>query len=157
MAVVSGGVVYGLTALARVSDHRCLDGTILTKQKYLVPHLQPPSTTAFQSTSAEITAQYDEAAKLLSELQEQTGRLQTTLDEDRYVNLEESDQSRLELIHRVRVNKVVSEVEEAVISVREAEESWRGEMREIRGEVESVRELVPRVRSHPFIPLQSPG
>jgi peroxin-14 len=43
------------------------------------------------------------------------------------------------------VNKIVSEVEEAVVSVREAEESWRGEMREIRGEVESVRELVPRV------------
>jgi hypothetical protein len=59
-----------------------------------------------------------------------------------------------ELTYRVRVNKVVSEVEEAVISVREAEESWRGEMREIRGEVESVRELVPRVRLHPFILLQ---
>lgn len=52
-------------------------------QKYLVPHLQPPSTTAFQSTSAEITAQYDEAAKLMTELQEQTGKLQSTLDEDR--------------------------------------------------------------------------
>jgi peroxin-14 len=46
---------------------------------------------------------------------------------------------------RERVNKVVNDVEEAVVSVREAEESWRGEMREIRGEVESVRELVPRV------------
>ena len=43
------------------------------------------------------------------------------------------------------MNKVVNDVEEAVVSVREAEESWRGEMREIRGEVESVRELVPRV------------
>lgn len=54
-------------------------------QKYLVPHLQPPSTNAFQSTSAEITAQYDEAAKLMAELSEQTGKLQSTLDEDRYV------------------------------------------------------------------------
>ena len=48
-------------------------------------------------------------------------------------------------MNRERVNKVVNDVEEAVVSVREAEESWRGEMREIRGEVESVRELVPRV------------
>jgi uncharacterized protein YukE len=54
-------------------------------QKYLVPHLQPPSTTAFQQTSAEITSQYDEAARLLQELQEQTSQLQTTLDGDRYV------------------------------------------------------------------------
>jgi peroxin-14 len=47
-------------------------------------------------------------------------------------------------MYRERLNKVVNDVEEAVVSVREAEESWRGEMREIRGEVESVRELVPR-------------
>ena len=49
------------------------------------------------------------------------------------------------------MNKVVHDVEEAVVSVREAEESWRGEMREIRGEVESVRELVPRVSRPTFI------
>lgn len=95
MAVISGGVAYGLTALARVSRNMELDiqglGNVVWQgaddifQKYLVPHLQPPSTTAFQSTSADITAQYDEAAKLLSELQEQTGKLQSSLDEDRYV------------------------------------------------------------------------
>jgi peroxin-14 len=119
-------------------------------QKYLVPHLQPPSTTAFQQTSAEITSQYDEAAKLLQELQEQTSQLQTTLDGDRYESISRflhlgKEEKRMKLIYRERVNKVVNDVEEAVVSVREAEESWRGEMREIRGEVESVRELVPRV------------
>lgn len=57
-----------------------------------------------------------------------------------------------ELMGRERVNKVVNDVEEAVVSVREAEESWRGEMREIRGEVESVRELVPRVSLHSHSP-----
>jgi hypothetical protein len=57
----------------------------------------------------------------------------------------ERKRKRRKLIDRERVNKVVNDVEEAVVSVREAEESWRGEMREIRGEVESVRELVPRV------------
>jgi len=54
-------------------------------------------------------------------------------------------------MNRERVNKVVNDVEEAVVSVREAEESWRGEMREIRGEVESVRELVPRVSRCSFM------
>jgi hypothetical protein len=54
------------------------------------------------------------------------------------------------------VNKVVNDVEEAVVSVREAEESWRGEMREIRGEVESVRELVPRVSLPSWVSPISP-
>lgn len=56
------------------------------------------------------------------------------------------------MMYRDRVNKVVTEVEEAIRSVQDAEDSWRGEMREIRGEVESVRELVPRVSvlSHIF-------
>jgi len=95
MAVVSGGVVYGLTALARVSLLllRLLEGQA-DIQKYLVPHLQPPSTTAFQQTSSEITSQYDEAAKLLQELQEQTTRLQTTLDGDRYVSISSLSLSR---------------------------------------------------------------
>lgn len=110
-----------------------------------MPHLQPPSTTAFQSTSAEITAQYDEAAKLLAELQEQTGKLQSTLDEDRSVDPRVRLRVARLTMDRDRVNKVVTEVEEAVRSVQDAEESWREEMREIRGEVESVRELVPRV------------
>jgi peroxin-14 len=65
----------------------CSKGDQADVQKYLVPHLQPPSTTAFQQTSAEITSQYDEAAKLLQELQEQTSQLQTTLDGDRYVSI----------------------------------------------------------------------
>jgi len=97
-------------------------------QKYLLPHLRPPSTTSFQQTSSALTEQYDEAARLLQELQDQTTKLQTSVEED-----------------RGRVVKVVDEVEEAVRSVREGEEQWREEMREIRGEVESVRELVPRV------------
>ncbi|RSH87071.1 peroxisomal membrane protein pex14 [Saitozyma podzolica] len=113
MAVISGGVLYGLTSLAR---------------KYLLPHLRPPSSTAFQQTSSDLTAQYDEAARLLSELQTQTEALQAGLEGER---------------ERVRV--AVEDVEEAVRGVREGEERWREEMREIRGEVESVRELVPRL------------
>lgn len=93
-----------------------------------MPHLQPPSSTTFQNTSSALTEQYDEAAKLLSELQTQTNALQESLDAD-----------------RERVNLVVEEVEGAVKHVRDGEEKWREEMREIRGEVESIRELVPRV------------
>ncbi|WVQ95364.1 hypothetical protein IAU59_002461 [Kwoniella sp. CBS 9459] len=113
MAVISGGVVYGLTALAK---------------KYLLPHLQPPSTTAFQDTSSSLTSAYDEASKLLSDLSEQTTELQTSIEED-----------------REKVNNVVGEVEDALKNVRDGEERWREELRDIRSEVESVRELVPKM------------
>nr|ODN88915.1 hypothetical protein L203_02321 [Cryptococcus depauperatus CBS 7841] len=114
MAMISGGVVYGLATLAR---------------KYLVPHLRPPSTTAFQETSTSLTAQYDEATHLLSELTEQTTNMQKSLEDD-----------------KERVEVVVRDVEDALQSLRDGEERWRGEMRDIRGEVESVKELVPRAR-----------
>ncbi|XAO27558.1 hypothetical protein I312_106414 [Cryptococcus bacillisporus CA1280] len=113
MAMVSGGVVYGLTALAR---------------KYLLPHLQPPSTTAFQSTSSDLMSKYDEAARLLNELTEETAKVQTSIEED-----------------REKVNQVVEEVEGAVKGLKAGEERWRDEMRDMRGEVESLKELVPRM------------
>ncbi|OXG12563.1 peroxin-14 [Cryptococcus neoformans Ze90-1] len=113
MAMVSGGVVYGLTALTR---------------KYLLPHLRPPSTTAFQSTSSELTSKYDEAARLLHELTEETNKVQMSIEED-----------------REKVNQVVEEVEIAVKGLKAGEERWRDEMRDMRGEVESLKELVPRM------------
>lgn len=97
-------------------------------QKYLMPHLQPPSSTAFQSTSSTLSAQFAEADALLAELQESTTKLQTSLDED-----------------REKIEAVVEGVEEASRMVKEGEERWREEMREVRGEVEGLRELVPRV------------
>ncbi|ORX40858.1 peroxisomal membrane anchor protein conserved region-domain-containing protein [Kockovaella imperatae] len=112
VAVISGGFAYGLTALAR---------------KYLLPHLQPPSTTSFQQTSQDLTSSYDEAAQLLRELSDQTNQLQTSLEND-----------------RERIDKVVDDVELAVKSVKDGEERWREEMRDMRGEVDSLKDLVPR-------------
>lgn len=113
MAVVSGGVVYGLSALAR---------------KYLTPHLQPPSSTAFQETSASLTEQYDQAQAALDELREQTTALTAAAEAE-----------------RERVSSALDDVEAAAKTVRDAEARWRDDMREVRGEVESVRELVPRL------------
>ncbi|EJT52983.1 hypothetical protein A1Q2_03342 [Trichosporon asahii var. asahii CBS 8904] len=113
MAVVSGGVMYGVTALAR---------------KYLVPHLKPPSSTAFQSTSAELSEQYDAAAAALDELRAETAALATAAQSE-----------------RERVAAALEDVESAARAVKDAEARWRDDMREVRGEVESVRELVPRM------------
>ncbi|WVQ63515.1 uncharacterized protein L199_001668 [Kwoniella botswanensis] len=113
MAVISGGVVYGLSVLAK---------------KYLLPHLKPPSTTTFQSTSQSLTDSYDEASKLLTDLTEQTGKLQSSIEED-----------------KERVNNVIEQVELAMSSVKSNEEKWTEELRDIRSEVENVRELVPKL------------
>ncbi|WWC92510.1 uncharacterized protein L201_007469 [Kwoniella dendrophila CBS 6074] len=113
MAVVSGGVVYGLSVLAK---------------KYLLPHLQPPSTTSFQDTSTALTESYDEAANLLKELTEKTNLLQNKLEED-----------------KEKVNLIIEDVEDTLKNVKSNEEKWREEMRDIRSEVESVRELVPKL------------
>lgn len=141
MTVISGGVVYGMSVLAQVSCLFILNGPAvftvnllgyakseLTIQKYLLPHLRPPSTTTFQQTSSSLSDQFAEADRLLNDLQASTSKLQETLDSD-----------------RERVTAVVEGVEEATRMVKEGEEKWREEMREVRGEVESLRELVPRV------------
>jgi hypothetical protein len=165
MTVISGGVVYGMSVLAKVcSIHDRLLGPsgiktetslphpissyrhpldhpsslylriCVDNQKYLLPHLRPPSTSTFQQTSSSLADQFAEADRLLNDLQASTNKLQETLDTD-----------------RERVTAVVEGVEEATKLVKEGEEKWREEMREVRGEVESLRELVPRVNIHPHL------
>jgi len=97
-------------------------------QKYLAPHLKPPSSTAFQETSTELTAQYDAAQAALEELKAETAALSAAAESERQ-----------------RVAAALDEIESAARAVRDAEARWRDDMREVRGEVESVRELVPRM------------
>ncbi|KAJ9109688.1 hypothetical protein QFC19_001918 [Naganishia cerealis] len=115
MAVISGGAMYGMISLAK---------------KFLLPHLRPPTTTAFEQTSTDLTAQFDEATQLLADLQKQTGELQESVEGE-----------------RTKVDKVVNEVEEAVDAVRKGEQKWREEMRDLRDEIEEVKDLVPKVCS----------
>lgn len=68
MAVVSGGVMYGLAALTR---------------KYLLPHLQPPTKTSFEETSHNLSEQFDAAQALLDDLKNQTKDLQDNVEGER--------------------------------------------------------------------------
>jgi peroxin-14 len=97
-------------------------------KKYLAPHLKPPSSTAFQETSSELSAQYDAAQSALDELKAETAALTEAAAGERQ-----------------RVAAAIEDVEAAARAVRDAEARWRDDMREVRGEVESVRELVPRM------------
>ncbi|KAI9445198.1 peroxisomal membrane anchor protein conserved region-domain-containing protein [Lactarius indigo] len=112
-AVVSGSLAYGAVALAR---------------KYLFPHLQPPSSTAYEEDRDALTAQFDAAEALLKEIRAETSAVKTAV---------ESQQAK--------VDKATADVEAAVQQMKEGESRARDEMREIREEVNNIREMLPKM------------
>ncbi|KAH9082078.1 hypothetical protein EDB83DRAFT_2336353 [Lactarius deliciosus] len=112
-AVVSGSLAYGAVALAR---------------KYLFPHLQPPTSTAYEEDRDALTAQFDAAEALLKEIRAETSAVKTAV---------ESQQEK--------VDKATADVEAAVQQMREGESRARDEMREIREEVNNIREMLPKM------------
>jgi peroxin-14 len=124
MAVVSGGFMYGLLTLSK---------------KYLLPHLRPPTQSAFLSTSQSLADQNEQLEELLSQLSEQTKGLEERVEKE-----------------REDVEKVVEEVKEMVERVGGEETRWRDEMRAIREEVEELKGMVPKVRLDLFYQIYIP-
>ena len=114
MAVVGSGVGYLCAALAR---------------KYVVPALQPPTETELVAAREALEARYDEAAKVLESLRDETGQIRERLDR-------QADE----------VAKGVDEVREAVREVRERDQKRDEDVKACRDEVETIREMLPRVR-----------
>ncbi|TFY58798.1 hypothetical protein EVJ58_g6190 [Rhodofomes roseus] len=112
-AVVSGSVAYVAASLFR---------------KFVLPHLQPPSATAYEADRNALTSQFDAAEALLKDIQEESAAVRLAVEQ-------QSD----------KVEKAAQEVEEIVKEMREGEARARDEMREIRDEVNNVRELLPKM------------
>ncbi|KAI0287030.1 peroxisomal membrane anchor protein conserved region-domain-containing protein [Russula aff. rugulosa BPL654] len=112
-AVVSGSLAYGAFALAR---------------KYLFPHLQPPSSTAYQEDRDALTAQFDAAEALLKEIRSETSAVKVAVE-----NQQE------------KVDKATADVDAAVQQMKEGELRARNEIREIREEVNNIREMIPKM------------
>jgi len=112
-AVVSGTVAYGAISLFR---------------KYLLPHLKPPTATAYEQDRDALTAQFDAAEALLKEIQVETASVRAAVDEQ-----------------RERVDKASRDVQAVVVEMRQGETKTRDEMREIRDEIENIREMLPKV------------
>jgi peroxin-14 len=112
-AVISGTLVSGAVAAAR---------------KYLLPHLQPPTQTAYEADKGALTAQFDEAEKLLREIQTETAAVRAAVD-----------------AQASAVDAATKDVREAVQEMRDGEAKTRDEMREIRAEVDNVREMLPKM------------
>ncbi|KAH8835796.1 peroxisomal membrane anchor protein conserved region-domain-containing protein [Flagelloscypha sp. PMI_526] len=112
-AVVSGAVTYGAVSLFK---------------KYLLPHLQPPTSTAYEQDKEALTAQFDAAEALLKEIQAETAAVKEAVVE----------QSRV-------IEKTTQDVDRAVQEMRDGEVKTRDQMREIRDEVNTIHEMLPKM------------
>ncbi|KAG5648051.1 hypothetical protein DXG03_007086 [Asterophora parasitica] len=128
---VSGSVAYGAVTLYKVwSAHYALrsSSNFAYVQKYLLPHLQPPSSTAYEEDRDALTAQFDAAEALLKEIQAESAAVRIAIEEQ-----------------KDKIDKTTANVEAVVVEMREGETKTRDEMREIRDEVNNIREMLPKV------------
>ncbi|KAH9950472.1 hypothetical protein B0H21DRAFT_868888 [Amylocystis lapponica] len=112
-AVVSGTVAFGAVSLF---------------QKYVMPHLQPPSSTAYEVDRDALAAQFDAAEAALKEIQAETTAVRLAVEEQ-----------------NGRVEKATQDVQDVVKQMKEGETKTRDEMREIREEVNNVRDMLPKM------------
>ncbi|KAF9481368.1 hypothetical protein BDN70DRAFT_803504 [Pholiota conissans] len=112
-AVVSGAVTYGAVSLFK---------------KYLFPHLQPPSATAYEEDRDSLTAQFDAAEALLKEIQAEAASVRAAVEEQ-----------------KERIDQTTEDVKAVVVELRDGESKTRDEMREIRDEVTNIREMLPKM------------
>nr|GAT54916.1 predicted protein [Mycena chlorophos] len=112
-AVVSGTVTYGAVALFK---------------KYLLPHLQPPTSTAFEADRDALTAQFDAAEALLKEIQAESAAVRVAVD-----------------AQKERIDETTKNVDAMVQEMRDGDAKTRDEMREIRDEINSIREMLPKM------------
>ncbi|KAI0704949.1 hypothetical protein BC835DRAFT_1403872 [Cytidiella melzeri] len=100
----------------------------ITCQKYVMPHLQPPSATAYEEDRDSLTAQFDAAEALLKEIQAETSAVRAAVEEQ-----------------REKIDKTTSDVDAAVKEMREGESKTREELASIREEVNTVRDMLPKM------------
>ncbi|KAG6812478.1 hypothetical protein H0H92_002585 [Tricholoma furcatifolium] len=112
-AVISGSVVYGAVALFK---------------KHLLPHLQPPTSTAYEEDRDALSAQFDAAEALLKEIQAESAAVRKAVEEQ-----------------KAEIDKTTANVEAVVAEMREGEHKTRDEMREIRDEINNIREMLPKM------------
>ncbi|PPQ71336.1 hypothetical protein CVT24_012077 [Panaeolus cyanescens] len=112
-AVVSGAVTYGAVSLFK---------------KFLYPHLQPPTSTAYEEDRDALNAQFDAAEALLKEIQAETASVRAAVEEQ-----------------KDKIDKTTEDVKNVVADLRQGEVRTRDEMREVRDEVNNIREMLPKM------------
>ena len=93
-----------------------------------MPHLRPPTSTAYEADRDALTEQFDAAEALLKEIQAETASVRQAVEDQ-----------------RIKVEQTTQEVEACVKEIREGETRTRDEMREIREEITQIRDMLPKV------------
>lgn len=94
-----------------------------------MPHLKPPTVTAYETDQQALTAQFDEIAKLVASIDADTASQRTLLEE----------QSQ-------KVDSALDKLQIAIKETKDAEAKTKADLRDIREEVNNVREMLPKVR-----------
>lgn len=98
-------------------------------QKFLVPHLQPPTETDLEASQRALEAKYDEAAELLKTLQDSTDAVAASLDEQKR-----------------DIDKELDEVRGAVKEMREGEKKRDEWAQSVGRQVDDMVKSLPGVR-----------
>ncbi|BGP35288.1 peroxisomal membrane protein pex14 [Rhodotorula toruloides] len=155
MGVVGGGIGWLAVKLA---------------QKFLVPHLQPPTETDLEASQRALEAKYDEAAELLKTLQESTDAVASSLDEQRREIEKELEEVR-EAVKEMRegekkrdewaknVGKQVDEMVKSLPSLLDKQASAQtSSLNDLQTELKSLKSLlIARRPTAPTAPTPSPG
>ncbi|TIA88322.1 hypothetical protein E3P81_03520 [Wallemia ichthyophaga] len=113
MAVVSGGLAYGVGSLAK---------------RYLWPHLQPPSSTQYESDLKSLNDKYDEAESTMKELRDDTTAIKDSLTGQ-----------------QDKVNETIVEIERAVDGIKSSEKRTREEMDGVVRELSEIKSQIPKL------------
>jgi len=113
LTVVSGSIAYGAISLAK---------------KYLLPHLRPPNSTAYEADRDALTAQFDAVDAMLASIQSETTFIRTAVD-----------------AQEQKILEATQEVQQVTTLLKEAEAQTRDDVREVREEVAHIREMLPKM------------
>lgn len=117
----------------RCSRYVCIrdftERSLTSLQKYLLPHLQPPTASAYEEDRDALNAQFDAAEALLKEIQNETAAVRAAVEEQ-----------------KSKIDKTTQDVEAVVGEMRQGEIRTRDEMREVREEINNIRDMLPKVR-----------
>lgn len=134
---VMDGRLTGIRAIFHPKDHTLLPipfpsdwpySPLVSFQKYLLPHLQPPNASALETDHDSLTAKYDEVAAQLAALDQETKAVRLGIDQQKEI-----------------VENSIKEVEVAVREMRDGDKLREEEMRKVKEEVEGIRESLPKV------------
>ncbi|KAH7104580.1 peroxisomal membrane anchor protein conserved region-domain-containing protein [Auriculariales sp. MPI-PUGE-AT-0066] len=154
MAVVSGGVMYGVAALAR---------------KFLWPHLQPPASTAYEADRDAMQEQFDKVAALVADMHADSAASRTAAEKQQ-AEVERVTQDVEDAIREMRMleakaDNELREIRNEVDSIKEllpkmmdkSRDAQTQSLADLRAELASLKSLLLTLGPGPASGASSPA